>query len=199
MPETNSPMSINVICPEDCTLTLPPVKFSECAPKLKQGQITDLFLAIVGMGFNNWEDITEWASRIDQTDIIDTTKVRHLTISGDQPAPEITYVTISHKRKIVSGKKRVINIEIEDNSDENYDFMRVLECGGSLQAWYLTNAGDLYGDNSGIRATVNLSEVIPKATEELTKLVGTVEWDELISPKRIPSPFILEDDLPVAP
>lgn len=191
-------MSINVVCPTDCSFTLPPVQFSECAPKTKQGQITDIFLGNVGQGFANWEDVVEWAARVDQTDVADVTKIRHLTVIGDQPAPEITKVTISHKREIVSGKKRTINIEIDDNTDVNYDFMRTLECGGSYQMWYLSNAGDLYGGNEGIKVTFELSEVIPKATEEFTKLIGTLNWDELISPMRIPSPFILEDDTPVA-
>lgn len=186
-------MSHAIECPSDCSFVLPAVKFSECAPTTKEGQVTDMFLANVGNEFSNWESLAEWAGRVDNDDVSDPSKVRHLTVIGDVPKPEITTQVISHKRKIVSSKKRTVNFRIDDNTDENYDFMRTLECGGSFLMWYLTNAGDLYGGNEGIQCTVDLSEVVPESTDEFTTLQGSAEWDERISPPRIPSPFTIAE------
>lgn len=190
-------MSQQIInCPTDCTFAVPVWSFSECNPAVLEGQITDIFVANIGNPLNDWTNVAEWAARVSNTDP-SASAIRHLTVIGDQPAPEVQQKVISHKRTITITKKRTINIKIDDNTDINYNAMRTLECGGSFLIWYLTNAGKLYGGNSGIKASIDLSEVIPEATEENTLLQGTIKWDAKISPPRINAPFTLEDIDPV--
>lgn len=190
-------MSTSLVnCPTNCEFALPEFSFSECNPKVLEGQITDIFLANIGNPLVNWTDVMEWASRVSNTDA-GADAIRHLTVIGDQPAPEINQKTISHKRTVTVTKKRTINIKIDDNTDLNYQAMRYLECGGSFLMWYMTNSGKLYGGNEGIKVTIDLSEVIPEATEENALIQGTAKWDAKISPPRIDSPFTLEDIDPV--
>lgn len=190
-------MSISLInCPTDCTFPLPPFEFSECNPAVLEGQVTDIFLANIGNPLVNWTDVMEWASRVSNTDNT-ATAIRHLTVIGDVPAPELSQKTISHKRKITITKKRKLNIKIDDNTEANYQAMRYIECGGSYLMWYLTNGGKLYGGNEGIQVTLDISEVIPESTDENVYIQGSAEWDAKISPARIPAPFTLEQVDPV--
>lgn len=189
-------MSKQISCPDNCSFALQTFKFSECAPKVKEGGICNIFLRNVGNPLVNWESLTEWTDNIDNTST-DADAIRALTVTGDVPLPESTEKTISHQRIIKLSKKRTANAKIDDDSDDNYDAMRQLQCGGSYLAWILTNGGDLYGGNSGIQVTIDTDEVIPESIEENTYINLVLKWQERISPLRIaapmPVPFTSED------
>jgi hypothetical protein len=182
-------MSRIITCPTDCSASVPVVKFSECSPQVKEGQVATLFLANVGNPLTNWESLVEWNTRLSNTDAA-ADKIRALTVIGDVPLATGTEKTISHKRIIVTTKQRQLNFKIDDVSDINYDFMRALDCGGQFLMWYQTTAGDLYGGNSGILVTIpSIGEVISEATDTNTVIQGTAKWDAKISPMRIVSPL----------
>lgn len=189
-------MSKNIICASDCSFSLPTFKFSECAPVVKEGGLCNLFFANSGNPMTNWESLSEWETRISNLDA-GAEKIRALTITGDVPAPEGTEKTISHKRVVKVTKKRTLNAKIDDDSDDNYDAMRQLQCGGSFLMWYMTNAGDLYGGNEGIAISLDPDEIIPESTDENIFIQLIAKWEARISPMRIaspmPVPFTIED------
>lgn len=181
-------MSKQITCPDNCSFSLPTFKFSECAPRTKEGGLCNIFLRNVGNPLTNWEDLNEWTTNISNTDP-GATKIRALTVTGDVPLPESTEKTISHQRVIKLAKKRTANAKIDDDSDDNYDAMRQIQCGGSYLAWLLTNGGDLYGGNEGIQVTIDADEVIPESIEENVFINMVLKWNDRISPLRIAAPM----------
>lgn len=186
-------MSTNLlpICPEDCTSNLPVFNFTECAPVLLEGQITDFFIGKSGQPFVDWHDADEWETRVSNTSTADNA-IRHLAVIGDMPAASSTEKTISHRRVVKTGKTRTINYVIDDVSDENYDAARQLECGGSRPVWFLSG-GKLFGGNEGILVNLDMNPVIPNSLDEFQTLVGTAAWKTKFSPERIDVPFDLAD------
>jgi hypothetical protein len=76
-------------------------------------------------------------------------------------------------------KDFTINIEIDDVSKENYEFMRVTQCGGEYKLWFETAGGRLYGGNEGIDASLVLDNVLGRGKDEIEKITGTASWDAL--------------------
>lgn len=182
-------MSLEITCPGNCDVYVPKVKFSECAPTLLEGQITDILVGNIGYPLTNFADAAEWASRIDN-DLADASAIRHFTVIGSLNKPEASEKTISHNR-IVQGKKTfTLPFRIDDNTDENYDAARSFQCGLKNAVWFITGGGYLYGGNSGIEANINIAEVIPEAGEEFAYLDGEVKWKAKISPSRTLSPIV---------
>lgn len=183
-----------ITCPTNCESALPPVNFSACAPTILESEIVRVFIARPNAAaFTNWEQATEWTERISQTDVADQDAIRVLTVIGDKPAPTSTPRDISNGRTITPFKEHTVNVTIDDVTDENYEFMRQLECGGQVKAWYETAGGKLYGGNEGItKARLSLDDILPSG-EEIETLQGTLTWRNKFHPERTDSPIFGTD------
>lgn len=181
-------MSINTLtCPTDCSAKVPVVSFSPCAPSLKEGQITKIYVGNDGYPLVNWTDPAEWATRISNSSTSNTA-IRELTVLGDKPLAAKTENKISGGRTVFSAKDFTVNVRMDDNNDDNYEFARATECNGQFRVWY-ESGGKLYGGNEGVLALVQFEEVIPEDTNAYATLNGVLRWTDKFSPIRITSPF----------
>lgn len=175
-------------CPDDCAGSLPEVSFNECAPEVYFGEISKIYVAKSDSAdFSDVEDLAEWTTRLSQ-DSTDPDVIRELTVIAELPEPEVTEQAISSDRTIVGYRQFVINGEIDENNDVNYNFMLNLQCNLSHKIWYETADGILYGGNEGIQVTIRAHEFIPRARTDVKKIMFVIKWKSKFSPLRCVSP-----------
>ena len=177
-----------IICPTDCVGYLPPVDFSLCDPDVDFGEIERIYVTGRGEYLADWNNAAEWAARLDNDTLDDNTKIRTLHVRGDQPPAESNEVEISLCRKVYSPKDFTLNIDIDETSIVNNDFMRELECNDLYTIWYA--AGQyMYGGTLGIDVNITLNNNITRGCNELNLISGTVKWDAKHHPEKIINPL----------
>ena len=178
-----------VSCPNSCETALPEVKFSKCSPNIVLSEIVRIFVGKqTTQPFNNWKDASEWTQRLSET-ANTANAIRPLTVIADKPAGSPVVKEISNGRKYNLRKDFTINIEIDDVSEENYEFMRVTQCGGEYKLWFETAGGRIYGGNEGIDASLVLDNVLGRGKDEIEKITGTASWSDKFSPEMALSPI----------
>lgn len=182
-------MSLDLLtCPTGCDSSLAVVKFSPCAAELLEAEVTYVYIANDGFPLVNWEDIMEWDTRVDN-ESLDDDAIRELAVIGALPIPEQTEKPISQNRTAYSQKVFTLPFIIDDNSDENYDFMRSTGCNRSYRFWFATAGGKLYGGNTGILAILKGNENIVNTREEFAVLEFELKWKSRLAPIRIDNPM----------
>ena len=178
-----------VVCPNNCETELPEVRFSKCSPTIVLSEIVRIFLGKQSTEpFKDWKSATEWTTRLSEKGTT-ANAIRPLTVIADKPAGSPVVKEISNGRKYNLRKDFTINIEIDDVSPENYEFMRVTQCGGEYKLWFETAGGRLYGGNEGIDASLVLDNVLGRGKDEIEKITGTASWDDKFSPEMCTSPI----------
>ena len=178
-----------VVCPNNCETELPEVRFSKCSPTIVLSEIVRIFLGKQSTEpFTDWKSATEWTTRLSENGTT-ANAIRPLTVIADKPAGSPVVKEISNGRKYNLRKDFTINIEIDDVSHENYEFMRVTQCGGEYKLWFETAGGRLYGGNEGIDASLVLDNVLGRGKDEIEKITGTASWDDKFSPEMCVSPI----------
>lgn len=178
-----------VSCPNSCETALPEVKFSKCSPNIVLSEIVRIFVGKqTTQPFNNWKNASEWTQRLSET-ANTANAIRPLTVIADKPAGSPVVKEISNGRKYNLRKDFTVNIEIDDVSPENYEFMRVTQCGGEYKLWFETAGGRIYGGNEGIDASLVLDNVLGRGKDEIEKITGTASWSDKFSPEMALSPI----------
>ena len=176
-------------CPTDCSSLVPEVSFNICAPNVNYGEIDFLYIgARDAGGLVDWTSLAEWLTRISNTSVA-ADAIRQIGVIGSKPAPTRESIEISGNRKVWSPATHTIAIAIDETNDENYEFLRTLECNGFYKMWY--SAGKyLYGGNDGIDVDqMFLDDIIPESRKELDKFIGAAEWEAQFHPERILNPL----------
>jgi len=175
-------------CPTGCGSYLPEVSFDLCNPNVSFGEIENIFIAKADFpGFTDWTDLSEWEAALALATTEDGA-IRQLNVVADLPAATADELIISLGRKIYSPATHVINVDIDDLSDDNYEFARTTSCNLQFRVWFMTPSY-MYGGNDGILAMVNLRPVIERGVKSLNKLSGTVTWEAQFSPERAVSVY----------
>ena len=183
-------MSVNdPTCPTGCSSFLLDVDFDYCDPDVNFGEIDHIYLmAQTGSNLADWTSLSVWNERkaLDPTSDLDA--IIDLNVMGDLPVAETEEVEISLGRKIQSPASFVINFDIDDTSDDNYELMRFLECNVVVKMWFSANEV-LFGGSEGIEATIQAKYQIERGQKSVQKIVGTVKWEEKFSPERTTNPM----------
>lgn len=180
----------NPTCPTDCDSYLVDVAFDYCTPNVLFGEIDHLYLkARDGSDLLDWESLAVWNDRKALDPTSDHDAIIDLHVIADLPPAEVEKIDISLGRKIQSPATFVINFEIDDVSDDNYELMRWLECNLIVDAWYSANEV-LFGGNPGIEVSLEAKYQIERGQKSLQKIVGTVNWESKFSPPRTTNPMV---------
>ena len=183
---------MNPTCPTNCDAALGEVLFDDCAPAINASEIKRLFIARANATpFTTWATAAEWTTRLSQ-DGVEPNAIRALTVIGDMPAGAPVQKDISNGRKFTLGKDRTVNFTVDEDSDENYEFFRALECGGKYRIWFETHGGYMFGGNEGIKATVNADPILNRGTGEIVTYNGAATWRSKFAPERVKSPIFVE-------
>ena len=183
-------MSVNnPTCPTGCDSTLQAVDFNYCDPEVHFGEIDHIYLkARDGSDLLDWQSLAVWNARLALDPLTDNDAIIDLVVVADQPPAETEEIEISLGRKIQSPSSFIINFEIDDVSDLNYELMRWLECNLIVDVWYSAN-DVLFGGNPGIEASLSAKYQIERGQKSLQKIVGTVKWESQFSPPRTTNPM----------
>jgi len=178
------------ICSEDCTSNLPTFDFSLCSPDFKAAQISKVFFTSIGNPMINWASAAEWDSRIDN-DSSSASNIRALMGIGDLPAPASTEKEGSLGRVTFGKKTFTLNFKVDETNVENHDSFRLMQCaGGNYLVWFETRDHLLFGDNSGISASIKVDQIIPESFDEYITYQLTITWKDQFMPKMIASPIV---------
>ena len=181
-------------CPTDCTGVLDEVQFNECAPEVHFGEIAKLYLWVDSVtppfasqaeydDLDNWTDhLYVYPAAVAIDDILE------FTVIGEQPEPEQTETPISGDRIVVGYKKFILNLEIDETNDTNYEFIMASECDGKYKCNYETADGQLYGGWEGLDVSVKMNQVIPRERAGVVKIMTKVAWSSKNHPFRQLSP-----------
>lgn len=183
-------MSANTvpICPSGCTGILPDLDFNYCSPVNAFGEITHIFLAAYDAEcFTDITSLAEWLARLDNT-TSDPDAIRFMHVKADKPVGERDTIETSLGRKVKSPGSYTINIEVDDVSDLNHEFMRTTSCSTTMKMWYAAG-GYLWGGVCGVNAIVTLDYQIERGTKAIHKIIGTATWEAEFAPERIVNPL----------
>jgi hypothetical protein len=179
----------NPTCPTGCDSFLVDVDFNYCDPDVQFGEIDHIYLkARDGSDLLDWESLAIWTARLALDPTADNDAVIDLTVMADAPPAETEEIEISDGRKIQSPSTFVINFDIDDVSDDNYELMRWLECNLVVDMWYSANEV-IFGGNPGIEVTLSAKYQIERGQKSLQKIVGTAKWESKFSPPRTANPM----------
>jgi hypothetical protein len=180
--------NVNPVCPDDCTSTLAENTYNYCTQHIVTGEVDHVFLAAGDAEcFTDWTLPGEWAARI-SPDSLDPDAIRRFRGIGDLPEGASDEVEISLCQKWQSEKTFTLNFDIEDVSDENYNFMRTLECNNVMKGWF-SSGGKLFGDNCGIDVSVKANYKIDRGCKTLHKILLVFTWDNQFHPARCTNPI----------
>jgi hypothetical protein len=183
-------MSVNTnpVCPSGCSGAIPDLDFSFCTPTNLFGEITHVFIASAGAAcFTDEATLSEWLGRLDNSDGgIDA--IRYMHVSADLPAGAGEVIETSLARKAKGPKTFTINVDVDDITTLNYEFMRATQCNMTFKVWF-ASAGYLYGGVCGVDANVNLDYIIARGTKSIQKITGTVTWESQYAPERCVNPL----------
>jgi len=174
-------------CPTTCSGTVEDVDFNECAPETHWGEVSKIYLVDASFsGLVDAEDLASWAGLTSQTE---DGHIRTLTVIGDLPEAETTETPLSGDRIAIGFKTFNLNFTIDETNETNYQFLRMLECGGKFLIWFETSDGILYGGDFGIEVSLRLNMIIPRERTALVTFEGKATWKSLSSPCRAVSPW----------
>jgi len=177
------------ICPTGCDTNLPPVDFNYCDPAVEFEEITRIFVANYdAAALADVEDLAEWNTRLDNVnDGADL--IRYFDVMADLPVPDRSPIDISRKRKVWPPAKFTINVDIDDVSDLNYEFMRTSQCNQRYRFWYVAGT-KIFGGNDGFTADMILDYKIDRGTQSIHLITGQITWENQFSNERHDSPFV---------
>lgn len=184
-------MSLNLpTCPTGCDSYLVDVDFNFCDPDVQFGEVDHIYLkARDGSDLLDWQSLAVWNARKALDPTVDNDAIIDLTVIGDYPPAETEEIEISDGRKIQSPSTFVLNFEIDDVSDANYELMRWLECNLVVDMWFSANEV-LFGGNPGIEVTLTAKYQIERGQKSLQKIVGSAKWESKFSPPRTANPMV---------
>jgi len=177
-----------ITCPTGCQNDVPVISMDECNPIVDFSEVDKVYLTALNNPLADWTDAAEWATRIDNTGVL-ASDIRELWVSGELPEPERAITEIDNERDVWSPMKFTMPLEVFETNLINYDFMRILQCGGLFLGWF--SAGEnMYGGTDGIEVNIKASHIITKGAKELNKIMLEVTWDAKHNPERITNPLI---------
>lgn len=185
-----------VNCPTSCTDQIGVLEFDLCNPNWNEGGIEKIYLTNIGQPLIATEGDpagirAEILSRLSNTST-DPDAIRELTVMADKPAPTKNEIELSARRRIVVNKTHVVNIIIDETGDDNYEFLRKLECGSQFLALFVGGKYMYGGEDSFIDmipVSITIDDIHPQSNKELNTFVGTMTWDAKFHPTRMTNPL----------
>lgn len=175
------------ICPTNCVGTLGSIDFDDCAPEVHFGEIAKLYLwALDEAPFATqaeYDSAAHWATHLSDS-AITAGAIREFTVIGEMPDPETTEIPISGDRIVKSPSKFVLNLEVDETNETNYNFLLLSECGGKYKANFEMADGIIYGGMSGLEVSIKMSQPLPKTRQEIVKMLMKVSWQSKNHPFR---------------
>lgn len=152
-----------------CTTTLPVAKADLCTFNLHTGPIDRIMFtrAEATDALTDVSDDAEWTTRLSNTTAMavsgTASAIRYLYVIGEWPLPERTALEMSLDREAQTTPKHTITVDVDDTGDVNAALLASLQNSTQFYKVWLESAGQLYGGNGGIEASVTfMGRIIPR-------------------------------------
>lgn len=177
-----------ITCPTTCDQPLPETEWSLCNPEVNFGEIDAIMVTNIGNPLTDETSAAEWATR-KALIVSNPARIDEFHVTAEKPAAESAEIKIARDVTVVGQKTHVINGDIQQTSNLNYNAMRQYECAKKILFWYRTAGGKLYGGNVGIEGSFIINHVIPKSRKELAIFAFSLKWESQYHPCVTDSPF----------
>ena len=120
--------------------------------------------------------------------------IKQIYCIGDLPQPSGGNRRVSNNREIIGEKDFVLNVDIDDVNNTNYDASIALEGGHDMFMWYTTLGRKLYGSTAtnmkGIRCKLLVNDILlASGNDSYEVLKWQFAWSHVHKPWRMESPF----------
>lgn len=188
------------ICPEDCStasVVLPVIETDQQCAHLERllTEICDIYIKPTGVtteptAFDTASMLTYLNAEVDNTNN-DNTKIKHLVVIGDMPAPEKTEISLPKGKTLSSERTYTINADWTVGPDSHYTFAKALQCGDtSFTFWFTDRGGKMYGGIEGITPSkVDVDMVKERGDEGYAKALIALLFKACGDPLRIDDPY----------
>lgn len=179
-------MYANIQCYDCDDLELPDV-VNNCTPEQNESQIAYMFISVPSPSNPNVPAIQSpnFSSPTIATTFVAPNGAMIAGI-GDLPEPDSTQRIGSLRRVLRDRKNFTVNFTIDDTNDDNYDFLRQMECYPKLFIWYMTQGGKVYGDFvKGIEVTVSRANApLDRGEDTYERFELSFNWRHFNHPPR---------------
>lgn len=164
-----------------CSTVLPPTSSDLCDINSNYGQISEIRFTRYGDSLTDWTDADEWDGRLSNTTVLPSlptlAPIRTLFGIGSLAAPEKPTIAGSKGRTIYGIPKYTMTFNVEDTSDENIDFVRLLPAGGQVYSGWFGTDERLFGGNDGVKMTLTADPIIPESRDDIMRIQVTISFE----------------------
>lgn len=125
------------------------------------------------------------ANSIDNTNTTGT-KAKRLVGRGGVAIPEKNVESLPRNRKVIHRKVYTLTLEVLNMSDDQYAFLRQLQCGWlGFTFYYLNLGGFMFGEQGGIKPLfMDVDFPLGSGNSDKQRAVLTIEWEADGDPNR---------------
>lgn len=175
-------------CPENCDVTLPSFDFADCvalAPEEKS-EIIKVWLDTLVIGQDGGEEPANLPKEVTGASVGWHEGSQELLVIGDLPAPDSEERQISGGRTKFGDKTYVLNIDIDETSQDNYDAIRKLSCGMRVAVAWATRGGYIYGTVAG--EVIAADPIFERGEDSYMTYNVQIRWKAVCPPPRAEDP-----------
>lgn len=176
--------------------TNPTVLFNDCAEEVVQNK-SEIAGVLISMPSSADPTVPDYVP-VDVSDLaaweaaITAGTVSHEYVIGNKDAPETNPRDISRGRQKRGNKLHAVVLDVDENTDENYEAMRSREDAPIVFFWYYTLGNKIYGGTTGIQAKITeANQILARGTDSYENIQYTLSWEAKTHPPRNDSPFTL--------
>jgi hypothetical protein len=180
----------------DDAFVMPSSNFEECGEAIIQdySEVAGVIIALpdatdpttAAITVVDPSDPTEWETHLG------TANADHYHVIGDVPQPTKNSRPVSRGRTVYGDKDYVLNFDIDETTDENYELTRSYAGRPTVFLWYYTKGNKIYGGTTGIRCQITDADAVNARGADAFELYQFVaSWKAKTTPPRSPSPFTI--------
>lgn len=194
-------MNTFLTCPADCdtSLTLGAIDVAQDCTNYTQkySQICDLIIqpdgATAPLDWTGAPTVTAVATQVDNADTLGG-KSKWLVGEGGIAAPEKTVDEYPKRKTKVNFRTYTLTFVVKNLSDDQYDFLRQLQCGVTdYKIWYANVGGHIFGGSTGIDPdSVDVDFIYSEGREDKEQATILISWEADGDPQRGNAPAAYE-------
>ena len=164
-----------------CSTVLPPTSSDICDVNSNYGELNQLYFTRFGDSLTDWEDDTEWATRLSNSTAMPAlptlAPIRSLFGIGSVSAPERPTIPAPRKGTIYGIPVYTIIFNVYDTSATNMTMVSLLPTSGQTYAAWIGTEEKLFGGNDGIKMTMIADPIIPESKDDVIKIQVTLTFE----------------------
>lgn len=194
-------MNSFLTCPADCdsTLTLGAIDVNQDCTSYQQkySQICDLIIMPDGatepLDWTGAPTVTAVTGEVDNADTVGG-KSKHLVGEGGIAAPEKVVDEYPKRKTKTSFRTYTLTFVVKNLGDDQYDFLRQLQCGDTqFVIWYANVGGHIFGGANGVDIdSIDVDFVYSEGRDDKEQATIIITWEADGDPERGNAPAAYE-------